>query len=829
MDLYPYQERVKKLVQSGKSVILQAPTGAGKTRAALAPFIEAFLDFPPEVFPRKCIYSVPMRVLANQFVTEYKGLVDAYKRKFRHSLTVGIQTGDRPDDPRVENNLVFTTIDQTLSNFLNIPYGLGKGQANLNAGAIVSSYLVFDELHLYDPDTMLPTTLEMLRMLKGITPFVAMTATFSTSMLARLADMLDAVVVPEDDLSRQDMESIGSQVGKTRRFYAVDAPLTAQAVLASEKQGQRTICICNTVRAAQGLYQEIKRSLSERGDNQTQVCLLHSRFYKDDRDQKEAWIREQFGKAQAVYDGPPLILIATQVIEVGVDATCDVMHTEIAPAASILQRAGRCARRDHETGDVFVYLPRDKEGNPNYAPYALKNKPRETARGLRLCLATWDAFNDSQFVGQPMSFGLEQALIDRVHSPIDVEILDVAAAGSGLVHQKIMETMQNQDMGAASELIREGGGRFVFVHPAPETDENLAHNPWYYDGFTFSPELLASALKDLSQAENLEDTPWLMKAARQVQTSKPGQDEEQPARSTAEYTWYSLRENKEIFGAPVLALHPSVAHYDSDLGIVIMPSDGSYELRKRSRGKKVENYSYHRETYAEHIAGLYRAYTQNLNMDVERLSLRAEMAYVILRLEKKFGLPVGAIDQMLRVVLACHDLGKLNVPWQKWAHTWQRQVGQFYPGQETLIPDDYMAAHTDYDNSPAQRAAQRKLVSRPNHAGEAAVAAMGVLEKTCSDNEALYRAGLTAIARHHTAAAENYHAYQAHPAAKKSFVEALQVAGLSPELAQDVLWQDDGGMSLARELITFQKTQEVMFYFLLARALRLADQRSQSF
>ena len=65
MALYAYQERVKELIQSGKSVILQAPTGAGKTRAALSPFIENFFDRDDGSTPRKCIYSVPMRVLAN--------------------------------------------------------------------------------------------------------------------------------------------------------------------------------------------------------------------------------------------------------------------------------------------------------------------------------------------------------------------------------------------------------------------------------------------------------------------------------------------------------------------------------------------------------------------------------------------------------------------------------------------------------------------------------------------------------------------------------------------------------------------------------------------
>src|SRR5690606_5188209 len=105
------------------------------------------------------------------------------------------------------------------------------------------------------------------------------------------------------------------------------------------------------------------------GDWETELCLLHSQFLKTDRDDKEAWIKKEFGKSQSEYQGPPLILVATQVIEVGVDATCDVMHTELAPASSILQRAGRCARRENEQGKVYVYLPRDEEGKPYYAPY----------------------------------------------------------------------------------------------------------------------------------------------------------------------------------------------------------------------------------------------------------------------------------------------------------------------------------------------------------------------------------------------------------------------------------------------------------------------------
>src|SRR5688500_16566836 len=121
MALYRYQERVKELIQVGKSVILQAPTGAGKTRAALSPFIENFFNRNDGSTPRKCIYSVPMRVLANQFEAEYKKLSSSYQRRNREEIKVTIQTGERPEDRELKGDLIFCTIDQFLSSYLTMP------------------------------------------------------------------------------------------------------------------------------------------------------------------------------------------------------------------------------------------------------------------------------------------------------------------------------------------------------------------------------------------------------------------------------------------------------------------------------------------------------------------------------------------------------------------------------------------------------------------------------------------------------------------------------------------------------------------------------------
>lgn len=827
---YPYQDRVRDLLLQGKSVILQAPTGAGKTRAALAPFIEAYFAYSPWKFPRKCLYSVPMRVLANQFVKEYGKYAETYERVHRRTMEVGIQTGDRPDDPKLESNLIFTTVDQTLSNFLNIPYALGAASANLNAGAVLSSYLVFDELHLYDPDTMLPSVLGMLHWLRGVTPFIVMTATFSTQMLGRLANLLGAVVVPEDGAARGAMETIGSQMGKQRTFHPADAPLTADEVLHPERRGRRTICICNTVVRAQELYRRLKDALAARGDHETQLCLIHSRFYKVDRDQKEEWIRAQFGVAQAEYGGPSLILIATQVIEVGVDATCDVLHTELAPAASLLQRAGRCARREKEHGRVFVYLPRDENGEPDYAPYFLKGQFHKTERGKRLCEATWMALAQPQFQSTHMSFTLEQALIDAVHTPVDSEILDEIEDNRRGWLDDALRAMQDQDYGLAGDLIRNVNTRFVLIHPDPKADEHLLRNPWRYDGFSLYPGTLAKAFPALSEQADSE-TPWIMRQALPLEQGV--KDEELPGRRVTEYDWVNVSEGRDVFSAIAVAVHPRLAQYDSELGFRFGLSDAeTAALRERPGRRRPPNYTYHRETYAEHIAGLYRAYRQS-GIDSEtgkiRPALADEVAHALRMLENSRELGAVTLDIVIRAVLACHDLGKLSKGWQGWAHKWQARVGAFHGGADMALPADYMAAHTDFDGSKEQREAQRKLSKRPNHAGESAIAAAELLWEVCGEQRPLWRAAITAIARHHHAATGDYKPYASHPAAERAFREALTAVGLEPGWAEKVWWSPDGKEGLQPLLVDFAPSaiRGVLLYLLLSRILRLADQRSQ--
>ena len=157
-------------------------------------------------------------------------------------------------------------------------------------------------------------------------------------------------IIRVEDTDLQDIEG-----NRCRSFRAVSEPLTAQTILndIQHHQRQRVIIICNTVSQSQGLFRDLQDLNS---DGKLIVTLLHSRFLPEDRAKKEAYLKETFAQNwQQQEDNTCHVLISTQVIEAGLNITCEVMYTHLCPMNSLLQRAGRCARFRGEQGEVYIY------------------------------------------------------------------------------------------------------------------------------------------------------------------------------------------------------------------------------------------------------------------------------------------------------------------------------------------------------------------------------------------------------------------------------------------------------------------------------------------
>ncbi len=785
---YPFQRHVAELLLEGHNVILQAPTGAGKTMAAMLPFLEAIEH--QRDFPHKCLYAVPMRVLASQFVEKYAPRIRRAGRDDR--IRVAIQTGERPDDKELSATLTFATIDQVLSSFLLSPYSLPRRLSNLNAGAVAASCLVFDEFHLFDPVSTLPTTLEMLRMLNGVTPFLLMTATFSSDMLAGLAGVLDAVIVPGDDGARQEMQSLPSQQ-KSRRYHVTDGPLCADAVL--EKHRRRTLVVCNVVSRAQALFEAL-RDHPDRGD--AQVLLLHSRFLRDDRQRIENKIRALFSQDDDL--GGSWIVVATQVIEVGLDITCETLHTELAPANAILQRAGRCARYAGEEGDVFIYAEAlDAEGE--VVDLASKAWPYQDQRDE--IARTLDAFGERD--GRVLSFYDEQAVIGIAHGPRDRAIVQGLVATQEMYRRRMNGVMDGQRGGEAGNLVRAVSSRLVVVHDDPLA---VQERPFAAEAFSLHPGTVYGLVNKWLERE------WELDLDGEYGVRALHDMGDAGEHGRSDYGWVAIdEENKrDVAGSVLVLVHPALAGYDPDVGFV--PNRGTGYKARLSPAREVARsvgYAYRLESYAEHARLVYRAFLRDS---------WPELALAAARLEHVFGWPEGVMERAAHLVALLHDVGKLNRAWQDWVTRYQKGIGQ------PVAAGFY--AHTDYDPSnPLHAEKQKALGRKPSHAVEGAMAVAPLLAAVCQGCEPVFNAAFTAIARHHGAFTRQGKKYMLVSEAEQVVSETLDM--LPDRLRRGMgveLWtsEEPTGASVADFLVNPERDEEFLAYVLLARALRRADQ-----
>jgi CRISPR-associated endonuclease/helicase Cas3 len=353
---YDYQVAVGRHILSHRNVVVRAPTGAGKTWAVVTPFLSNLWQHRPN----RLIYALPLRTLAQGVYEQARcaakrlkfpiePFVEASDRE-KSPPYVTLQTGQQPDDPFFSRGrVVVTTYDQVLSGLLEAPYGLSKALHNINSAAIAGSLVVFDEFHLMPPDRAFLTAVAGIRLFRDLCQSVWMTATATSALQAALCNALDAQPVPGGPAERDALHSSLPSVTHVQRGLVMEpGDLTPEAVLAHHLN--RSIVLFNQVRRAQEFCAKLREDVKVQKPG-TEVILLHSRFFKVDRQVKEEKLRRLFGKGSQATG----ILVSTQVIEAGIDISCEHLHTEVCPVNSLAQRAGRCARFEGEQGTVHVY------------------------------------------------------------------------------------------------------------------------------------------------------------------------------------------------------------------------------------------------------------------------------------------------------------------------------------------------------------------------------------------------------------------------------------------------------------------------------------------
>jgi CRISPR-associated endonuclease/helicase Cas3 len=318
-------------------------------------------------------------------------------------------------------------------------------------------------------------------------------------------------------------------------------------------------------------------------------------------------------------------------------------------------------------------------------------------------------------------------------------------------------------------------------------------------------------------------------------------------RQKTTYRWDEVVTSDELSTALMVVLPRQLASYYDDLGFVlhdgrlkIRPSDypSDYQSTKRIVDKSKHWGGSRQQSYQEHIQGLVRAYNHNIRNDIY---------HVANKLEQEMGLSNGTIDQAIRLAIACHDLGKLDRTWQQWAREWQNHLME-QQNRPYQSPDQhFFFAKTTFDYSSEQRELQKKIqTKRPHHACESVMlgmrliaASLGLVNNQIKGQLSVLRAICGAIARHHTTQASQFGTANLDEEARKVAGEAIVLAKQDLQWSYnlsllDLIISKDGDLASASTSTTrLTKPEsgptselETWLYFIIVRALRLADQRA---
>ncbi len=415
----PYAHQQASAAHAAQSLLLAAPTGSGKTEAALYWAVGDGSQPVPRLF-----YALPYQASMNAM---YDRLRDA-QHGFGEEV-VGVQHGravqalyarlmQQEHSTEAADAAHQAARRNTMTRLHAVPikvfspYQLLKAMFQVRGfEASLSDYagasFIFDEIHAYDPERLALFLAMVAYLREGFAArFCVMSATFPAIIREHVANALGgagayAMVTADADLYRRFSR---------HRLHLLDGELLPdgiERIVADFRAGKQVLVCANTVRRAQDIWQ----ALLAAGVPREQTFLLHSRFTMRDRNRYEQKIREACGLGQA--HRQPLVVVATQVVEVSLNLDLDTIYTDPAPLEALLQRFGRVNRtRRMHTAPVHVFTaPTDGQG-----VYGRHNDPAQRGRIVQVTLAEL-----AQHEGQLIDEAAVGAWLDRIYADAEVQ------------------------------------------------------------------------------------------------------------------------------------------------------------------------------------------------------------------------------------------------------------------------------------------------------------------------------------------------------------------------------------------------------------------------
>ncbi|MQS16713.1 CRISPR-associated endonuclease Cas3'' [Streptomyces kaniharaensis] len=350
---YPYQS---KLAAEGLPTLLKAPTGAGKTVAAVLPWLHRRLVTAPEATPRRLVLVLPRHSLADQTSARIRQWLDRLAPTGEvglHLLAGGAaQDGAWRRGPE-QTAILVGTHDVLLSR------ALMRGHAERRTMTPVSYALlhtdtqwVFDEPHLLGPALSTGVQLQRLRDRLG-------TAAATRTMW--MSSTWDGAGLDGPVLHASDGPATLRRIARLHLGPGHYPAALAGAATAAHVPGTRTVVVLGSLERARAVHAALAATGRE-------TILLHPHFRAADRHRV---------LRAATEDERDLLVVATAAVEAGLDLSSRTLVTELAPWASLVQRAGRCNRHgEHPGGGDLLWCTPPEGGDAATAAWLTAHEGR---------------------------------------------------------------------------------------------------------------------------------------------------------------------------------------------------------------------------------------------------------------------------------------------------------------------------------------------------------------------------------------------------------------------------------------------------------------------
>jgi CRISPR-associated endonuclease/helicase Cas3 len=390
------------------SIVLSAPTGSGKTEAAI---LWANYQQIHSKIPRHLIYLLPYQASLNAIYRRFREIVSceialihgkSLQTLYREMLSKDYLPKDAEIKAKRANDL--SRLYQPPI-WCTTPYQLLKAAYKLPGYealwvALTGALIVVDEVHAYEP-IRLGMFMELLSELKN-----NWGATICT-MTATMPSWLRKLLVPSIADKEISVDRDVFRAFRRHRLEIIDGNAFSDKVfnlIKSEfSKGKAVLVGINTVKTSQKISEMLIEALGKQN-----IVLIHSRFTARDRLKKEKFIQERVG----VKEGKPfpIVVIATQVVEVSLDLDFDTIITEPAPLEALIQRFGRVNRQGRK-GIVPVRVLTDSIGDEKVYDQELVSRTLKiirSASGLEI-----DDLKINEWLDR-VYMGLEEEWINKI-------------------------------------------------------------------------------------------------------------------------------------------------------------------------------------------------------------------------------------------------------------------------------------------------------------------------------------------------------------------------------------------------------------------------------